>query len=362
MSAKLEIKKAIRRAVALQVGFYGPTGSGKTFSALRFAAGLAGPDGKVAVIDTEKGRASLYADNKRLLAELPQGYSVVDLDDPYHPERFIEALELCESAGNKVCLIDSESDSWDGPGGCHDITANNKGRWNKAKLANKKMKTWINLSDMHVISLFKAQEKSKIIEGPVKNGKKTEEVISLGVLPISERNAFYPMLLGFSVDPKTHLSEAIKCHDDLTALFQVPKMITKEDGDRVRIWNESGQAVDYIEQLFKRSRFAAGRGTEAYKAYFSGLSAKQRKDLAAVHEENKQLAAQADREAIAEATADDATELVDEPAAVSGDIPSFGSPDQPVPFPDTFDGPVCLWNGERYELDLDSSGYRKVAA
>lgn len=264
-------------------------------SALLFAAGLAGPQGKVVVIDTERGRASLYSDNKRVMAALPQGYDVIELDQPYHPHRFVEALDVAEAGGYKVCLIDSESDSWDGPGGCADITEENKGRWNKAKLANKRMKTRISLSDMHVISLFKAQEKSKIIDKS-RSGTGKEEVINLGVLPISEKNSFYPLLLGFSVDPKTHLSEAVKCHDDLAQFFTTPKLITKEDGEKVRLWNEGARAMEASEQLQKRARLKAEEGLSAYQEFFKGLSAAHRKALAFVHPEFKALAEKVDCE------------------------------------------------------------------
>lgn len=291
----MEIKTAVRRALPLQIGFYGPQGSGKTMSALLFAAGLAGPDGRVVVIDTERGRASLYADNKRVMAALPQGYKVVELDQPYHPQRFMEALDLVEREGYKVCLIDSESDSWDGPGGCTDIAEANKGRWNKSKLANKRMKTRIALSDMHVISLFKAQEKSKIIDKAVSASGK-EEILSLGVLPICEKNAFYPLLLGFSVDPKTHLATAVKYHEDLGHIFKDPKLITKDDGDRVRQWNEGGVAPEPNEQLIKRSKVSAALGMVAYQEFFSALKASEKKALASVHAENKQTAEQADKE------------------------------------------------------------------
>jgi hypothetical protein len=58
-----------------------PPGSGKTYTALTWAAAL----GKtIALIDTERGSASLYAD----LFD----FDVLDLAPPYHPHRLIEAL------------------------------------------------------------------------------------------------------------------------------------------------------------------------------------------------------------------------------------------------------------------------------
>src|SRR6185436_10622008 len=55
------LKPAVRENVPLLIGLAGGTGSGKTYSAMRLAKGLAGGQ-KFAVIDTESGRARAYAD------------------------------------------------------------------------------------------------------------------------------------------------------------------------------------------------------------------------------------------------------------------------------------------------------------
>ena len=111
----LEIRKAVRRALPMQIAFYSQQGAGKTFSALMLAAGLV-PDGKqVGVLDSERGRASLYADNKKIMAALPQGFDVAEIENPYHPKKYTEAIEEFESRGYGALVIDSGSDSWDVP-------------------------------------------------------------------------------------------------------------------------------------------------------------------------------------------------------------------------------------------------------
>jgi AAA domain len=303
----LEIRKAVRRGLPLQSAFYGPSGSGKTFSALRFAAGLAGPTGKVVIIDTERGRGSLYADNKKILADLPGGYDVLELDAPYHPRRYIEAIDLCESNGFKVCLIDSASDSWDGPGGCSDIAEKAKGMWNEAKLWNKRMMSRIVLSDMHIVCCLKAQEKTKVIDKS-KSASGKQEYIDRGVQPIWEKNNFYPMLLGFSVDPITHLSTCVKVHDDLAEMFKEPHLITKQDGERVRVWNEAANPVGDSEQLRKRSSMTAQQGKEAYASFVAALTPDQKRAIGKeLHESNLEVAKQADQT--------DASEKADEVAS-----------------------------------------------
>jgi len=49
-------KKAERKQAKLRLALAGPSGSGKTFSALLMAKGLGG---RIAVVDTEHGSASL---------------------------------------------------------------------------------------------------------------------------------------------------------------------------------------------------------------------------------------------------------------------------------------------------------------
>ena len=58
-----EFKPAKRQNEVLLIGLAGGTGSGKTYSAMRMASGIAGAMSKrFAVIDTEAGRARHYAD------------------------------------------------------------------------------------------------------------------------------------------------------------------------------------------------------------------------------------------------------------------------------------------------------------
>lgn len=100
--------QAERRQAKLRLALCGPSGSGKTYSALLIARGLA-PDGKIALIDTERGSGALYAD---LTA-----YDVAALVPPYTPARYIELIRHAEQAGYAVLVIDSLSHAWTGEGG-----------------------------------------------------------------------------------------------------------------------------------------------------------------------------------------------------------------------------------------------------
>ena len=99
--------KAIRAKSKLRLAISGPSGSGKTYGALMVAKGLGG---SIAFIDTERGSASLYSD----LVD----FDVAEINPPYTPERFIEAIKGAEKAGYNTIIIDSITHEWNGAGGC----------------------------------------------------------------------------------------------------------------------------------------------------------------------------------------------------------------------------------------------------
>ena len=78
-------QKATKSQAKARVALTGPAGSGKTYTALRLAKGMGG---KAAVIDTEHGSASKYADEF--------GFDVLQLTN-FHPERYVEAIKEAES-------------------------------------------------------------------------------------------------------------------------------------------------------------------------------------------------------------------------------------------------------------------------
>ena len=114
--------RAERAGVGLLIGVAGATGSGKTFSALRVARGLAGgDDSKIAFLDTERGRALHYAPSP---GEAPGpatfGFSHAALEAPFTPERYAALIDEADRAGFSVIVIDSFSHVWAGEGGLQD--------------------------------------------------------------------------------------------------------------------------------------------------------------------------------------------------------------------------------------------------
>ncbi|TMZ68006.1 hypothetical protein EMG21_28530, partial [Klebsiella pneumoniae] len=104
---KFEFTPATKHLARARVALIGPPGSGKTYTGLKLATAFA--DGtRPAVIDTERGSASKYADEF--------GFDTLNLTD-FHPQALINALGVAAQNGYTSILIDSLSHFWSGANG-----------------------------------------------------------------------------------------------------------------------------------------------------------------------------------------------------------------------------------------------------
>lgn len=140
----------------LRLGMVGPSGSGKTMTALRVANGLA--DGRpIAVIDTEHGSASLYAD-------CGISYAVCNLER-FDVDSYIEAIKDAEASGFAVCVIDSLSHAWAGKGGILEFVdqqgkrsgGGNFSAWREATPRHNALIETILAAKMHIIATLRSK-------------------------------------------------------------------------------------------------------------------------------------------------------------------------------------------------------------
>lgn len=96
----LQFTKATKEKTKLRLAIFGPSGAGKTFTALTLAGAM---NEAVAVIDTERGSASKYADRFKFdVLELP--HRTIDV--------YVEAINAAAKSGYGVLIIDSLSHAW----------------------------------------------------------------------------------------------------------------------------------------------------------------------------------------------------------------------------------------------------------
>lgn len=119
----------INDPLTLSIGISGGSGTGKTYSALLMARGIAErvtgkPGAPIGYVDTENRRALHY---KSAFPEMLH-YDMQAVDEAgnmigFGPERWIHVLDAAEAAGLPVVILDSFSHAWEGVGGVLDLHA-----------------------------------------------------------------------------------------------------------------------------------------------------------------------------------------------------------------------------------------------
>lgn len=270
----MTIREAKRQAIPLLIAIAGTSGSGKTYSALSMAAGLAG-GGKVGFLDSELGRGSMYADDEELMSLMPENkYNISDITEPFTPAKYVRSIKEFIDFGCKVLVIDSISHAWDGYGGCQDIAENNKLRgmpnWALAKMEHKKMMNVLTQCPMHIIFCLRAREKTK----PMKNDQGKIEMVECGLSPIQEKNFMYEMTLSMMLDSEMPGKPKItKCPKPLLSLFVGEQaLITKEIGEKLKNWSDGGESIDaQLRNLKREFRDAASLGSSFLQSLHSRI-------------------------------------------------------------------------------------------
>jgi len=232
----MQFTKAVRKKSKLRLALTGPSGSGKTYSALLIAKGLGG---KVAVIDTEHGSASLYSD---LL-----DFDSLELAPPYSPERYVAAIQAAEKAGYDVLIIDSTTHEWSGSGGCLEIneqTAQAKYRgntwsaWNETTPRHRRFIDSMLQCNMHIIAT--GRSKTETSQEDSGNGKK--KVVKLG-MKTEQRDGFeYEFTCVLDIVHDNHYAVASK---DRTGLFNGEALVINEHtGKSLLNWLDSGKEIE----------------------------------------------------------------------------------------------------------------------
>lgn len=189
-------EKAIKQEAKLRLAIAGPAGSGKTYTGLVIAQGLAN-GGKIAVVDTEHGSASKYAD---LFA-----FDVMEMFPPFHPDRFVEAIHEAQEAGYSVILLDSLSHAWNGTGGLLELvdkfaaqsqSKNTFAAWKQGTPIYNKLVDRMIQSGIHVIATMRTKQ-DYVIEAD-ERGKMTPKKV--GMAPIQREGFEYEFDVVMNMD------------------------------------------------------------------------------------------------------------------------------------------------------------------
>jgi hypothetical protein len=242
-----QFKRAIREEVGLIVGVAGGTGSGKTFSSLRMAAGISG-DKPFAVIDTEAGRCKHYADKF--------SFDHGDLHAPFSPEAYTEAILAADAARYPCIVVDSMSHEWASEGGVLEMQESELDRmagndwqkreqckmaaWIKPKMAHKKMVQRLLQVRAHLILCFRAEEKVDMVrdsKGKMQIVPKVTKTGLDGWVPICEKALPFELTASFLLtNDAPGMPKPIKLQEQHRAMFPLDKPINEESGRKITAW------------------------------------------------------------------------------------------------------------------------------
>lgn len=308
---------AKREKVPLLVGLMGPSGGGKTYTALRLATGIQSVSGgDIYVIDTESRRALHYADKFK--------FKHVPFDAPFGSLDYLAALQWCVKQGAGVVIVDSMSHEHEGPGGMKDLQEQILDRmagtdykkrermqmlaWAEPKAKRRALINGILQLNCNFIFCFRAKNTSKPVKNP-ETGK--NEVQQQGFMPIAGDEFVFEQTLNALLLPgaggvPTWQSDQvgertmIKLPEQFASLRQRTEPLDEKVGERLAKWaagdptpvpkksepaerafEATDAGTDYSADLEKLKALARPGNMDALGAAWKAIGPEARKALAA---------------------------------------------------------------------------------
>lgn len=250
--------EATRKQARLRLALGGTAGTGKTYSAV-WLASLFGT--RIAVLDSERGSASLYALNpgeapstlERIVAGKGRfRFRVSELEEKSVQE-YIREIDLAAAEGCDVLVVDSFSHSWTGA-----LEAIDRGGgWIKAgktisplvaRLVNK-----ILSYPGHVIVTFRLKAAYEV----EKNEKGQNTLKKVGLAPVARDQTDYEFTMWFDFDTSGVMTVGKTRCGDLPLGHTLERHKLPELAQVLKSWLADGVPETPLEHWTGRFRFAA---------------------------------------------------------------------------------------------------------
>lgn len=244
----MAFKKAVKEQSKLRLAIDGLAGTGKTFSSLAIASALAKlirerghGEGRIAVIDSERGSASLYADRFE--------FDVDELDS-FSPLSYVERIKEAERLGYDIIIADSISHAWAGKDGALDqkdqaaersSSGNSWTAWRAVTPKHNALVDAMLQSKAHFIATMR----QKMEFAQQSNGGKTE-IVKLGLAAIQREGMEYEFTLVGDMD-HTHTMKISKSRVASIALNEMIEKPGEGFARRIYEWLMSGAAPRPLE-------------------------------------------------------------------------------------------------------------------
>lgn len=231
-------KQATKTKAKLRLALAGATGSGKTYSSLLLARKLAGPDGRTALIDSERGSASLYADRFK--------FDVADLPD-HSIDTYRKAIRAAAEAKYDVLVIDSLSHEWMGKGGALEMVdrlgGNNKftNGWGQVTPQHTTFLDDVLSYPGHVVATLRKKMEYALVQEKNKRGEMVSVPKKVGLAPVQRDGVEYEFSVVLDLETDGALTVAkTRC----SALDDIKGTLRRDDiekvGDLLTQWLADG--------------------------------------------------------------------------------------------------------------------------
>ena len=236
----MELQTAQRKKAKIKMAITGASGSGKTYSSLLLAHGLCLDWEKVVVIDTENHSSHLYANLG--------AYKVLNLESPFSPESYIDAIDFAVNQGMEVIILDSITHEWEYLLDYHSsLPGSSFTAWGKVTPRHQAFVSKLLQVPVHIIATMRSKSDYILSE---KNGKTVPEKV--GLKSIQRDGMDYEFTLVFDLDIK-HNAVATK---DRTGLFssKLEFRINSSIGQQISKWclEDLSPKIDYVKDRIQQ--------------------------------------------------------------------------------------------------------------
>lgn len=334
--------KAQARRRQVLICLIGESSSGKTYSALLLAWGLARglkKDGVPYLLDTENGRGEAYSDDDTV-----GGYIYGELTPPFTPERFIEGIGDAAAAGADVLVTDTFSHEWEGLGGIIDIADNSKtkagdalsglAKWSGPKGRHKKLMHFLGRNNLHHILALRAKDDMVQEDQVDDKGLTKKTIVNKGKKSVQEKRFKFEMTVQIIMEDgedREGYYRVSKCPKNLRHIFKTGDRITMKTGEMLANWANNRKPIDHaLEKLRLEGETAAAGGKEAFLKWWQSKPVEAHRKNLKQFSGNFESIVKASDDDKARAKADAATqEKTDTQAARSKTAPFGDDPANP---------------------------------
>lgn len=225
-------QKATKEQAKLRLAIDGVAGSGKTYSSLILARELGG---RCAVIDTEYGSASKYADLFSFDSAALQEFSL---------DTYLRAIGEAKKAGYEVLVIDSLSHAWSGKGGALEEVGRTGGNnkfangWRAVTPKHNQLVEAMLSYPGHLIATMRRKTEYVVEEV---NGKKVPRKVGLAPVQREGMEYEFDVVCDLDIDGSLHIAKT-RC----SALAERATSLTRRDlpevGGILKAWLTTGAA------------------------------------------------------------------------------------------------------------------------